>query len=399
MAAAAASTFTAAATHQVFPVLPAGSGVVHHVGASACEADPNELARKARLKESVRKLVEQNKANRDGATGEDRIAEKKAATRNTKDYTRNLQVGDAMEGIARAATSNSGKIADMATYSQSLRSNQIVILDAVASLSAQINRSENSQRTEMQKIRNQFHHEVDDLKSELQSRFDTIDQSSLSTNQMLAQMMTMMKTTAPAPAPAPITFPLRPIPAQQQTQLQQTQHVPYAPAPPLQASTSPASTLSASPSPASLFPASIVAPVIVASTVKVTTPKDNFKPTPRDKSTQNVFDFAKQFDKTTKDKSLRRIEDALMNLESNDAEFPNLLHTHTATGASAHLGTPEEWHLYLRCCNLKSSCQKSNSERTKIDFYIFQQEPRNWVKQLWEHLQNVRAQDAGHTDK
>jgi hypothetical protein len=83
--AAAAPTVTAAATHQVYPVLPAGLGVVHHVGTSAFEADPDELAMKARLEESVRKLVEQNKVDRDGVTGGDRIAEKKAATRNTKD--------------------------------------------------------------------------------------------------------------------------------------------------------------------------------------------------------------------------------------------------------------------------------------------------------------------------
>jgi hypothetical protein len=90
---------------------------------------------------------------------------------------------------------------------------------------------------------------------------------------------------------------------------------------------------------------STVSPVIVTSTAEVTTPKDNFKPTPCDKSTQ----FAKQFYKTTKDKSLRRIEDALMNLESNDAELADLVR------AWAHLSeNPEEWHLYLRCCNLKS---------------------------------------------
>jgi hypothetical protein len=47
--------------------------------------------------------------------------------------------------------------------------------------------------------------------------------------------------------------------------------------------------------------------------------KDQFKPTFRDKSTQNVFDFARQFYKTTKDKLLENIEAALMNLESNDA--------------------------------------------------------------------------------
>jgi hypothetical protein len=63
-----------------------------------------------------------------------------------------------------------------------------------------------------------------------------------------------------------------------------------------------------------------------------------------------VFDFANQFYKTTKEKSLKRIEDALMNLGSNDAELANLLCMRTATGASAHFsGTPKEWDFYLKC--------------------------------------------------
>jgi hypothetical protein len=168
--------------------------------------------------------------------------------------------------------------------------------------------------------------------------------------------------------------------------------VPNTPAPPLQASTSLAPTF---------------APIIVASATLATIPKDNFKPTPHDKPTQNVFDFAKQFYKTTKDKPLDRIEDALMNLESNDAELADLLHMRTATGPSAHLsGTPEEWHKYLRCCNLRSLFLKPTAYiqdvknqilKEQIDFYNFQQEPRKWVKQLWEHLRIIRVR--GHANE
>jgi hypothetical protein len=261
----------------------------------------------------------------------------------------------------------------------------------------------------MQKMRTEFRTDVDGLRSEVANRFNTSDSkltsvsattNSLSTNvaSMASGMDAIMAfitatkaaTTSVTPAPAPAPVPLRSNPAQQQIpqqqqQMQQTQHVlntPASPLPPPLASTSLASLL-----PTSLIPASTVA-LVVAS---VATPipakvKDNFKPTPRDKQTQNVFYFARQFYKATKDKPLDRIEDALMNLESNDYELSNLLKVRTETGPSAHLsGTPEEWSKYLRCCNLRSLFLKPTAYiqdvknqilKEQIDFYNFQQEPR-----------------------
>jgi hypothetical protein len=109
--------------NQTFPVLPVQLGVVRHVSANIFEADPDELVAKGRLKNNVLKLAEQNRANRGSGTDEDQIAEKKAATRNTKDYTRNLRVGDAVESIAQIVT---GKIMDPASHTDSLRSYQKV---------------------------------------------------------------------------------------------------------------------------------------------------------------------------------------------------------------------------------------------------------------------------------
>jgi hypothetical protein len=76
---------------------------------------------------------------------------------------------------------------------------------------------------------------------------------------------------------------------------------------------------------------------------------------PCDKQNEKIFDFARLFYRATKDKPLDKIESALMNLKSNDSELHNLLSERVATGPSAHLsGTPDEWALYLRCCNLRS---------------------------------------------
>jgi hypothetical protein len=115
-------------------------------------------------------------------------------------------------------------------------------LDADASLSEQIIRSENSKKVEMQKIRADVHKEVDDLWSEVVNRFNTsdskMDSLSVTTNLVASGMdeiMTFITATkaATTSTPAPTAVLPHPTPAQQQIQQQQTQHVPYVPAPSL----------------------------------------------------------------------------------------------------------------------------------------------------------------------
>jgi hypothetical protein len=255
-------------------------------------------------------------------------------------------------------------------------------LDAVASLSARLDRGNNSQKVEMQKIRTEVRGEIDSSRSKVvnQSRqinakmdskfdkmnfkFDQIDTKMNSKfDQMMAAILAMSEVAALiTAAPALTTVPLRSAPAQQQIQqqqqkqqqkMQQTQLVLDTPASPLPA---PSASASASLLPTSLIPASTVVSVVASVVEPIPTKvKDNFKPMPRDKQTQNAFDFARQFYKATKDKPLDRIEDALMNLESNDSELYDLLKVSTATGPSAHLSeTPEEWSKYLTCRNLGS---------------------------------------------
>jgi hypothetical protein len=60
-----------------------------------------------------------------------------------------------------------------------------------------------------------------------------------------------------------------------------------------------------------------------------TATKDNFKPTPCDKQNENVYNFARQFFKSTKDKPPFQVETALRNLISNDSDLFNILSVRT----------------------------------------------------------------------
>jgi hypothetical protein len=71
---------------------------------------PMNLARRHVSKHLCVRYPKQNKADRMSGTDEGQITEKKTTTRNTKDYTRNLPIGDAVESIAKVVTSNTGKM-------------------------------------------------------------------------------------------------------------------------------------------------------------------------------------------------------------------------------------------------------------------------------------------------
>jgi hypothetical protein len=102
--------------------------------------------------------------------------------------------------------------------------NQGVILNAITSLNRNqlwtetnfgqkptLDRNQNSQATEMQKIRTDFHKEVDSLRSEVVNQFNTnskMDQIETKADSRFAQMMAAIAANLPAPT----TVPSRPSP-------------------------------------------------------------------------------------------------------------------------------------------------------------------------------------------
>jgi hypothetical protein len=193
----------------------------------------------------------------------------------------------------------------LSSHVDNLGANQRILLKMIKSHNAQMDGLPNSQATEMQKIRSEFHNEVDNLRSKVTNRFDTSDSKmDQEFAQMMAAISTMLAVAAPvttAPAQAPTTVPPCPARAQQQIQqqqqeqqIQQTQHIPNTSAlslPAPSATILPVPLLSTS-----SFPASTVAPIVMSVAAPISAEvKDNFKPTPRDKQNQNVFDLARQF--------------------------------------------------------------------------------------------------------
>jgi hypothetical protein len=256
-----------------------------------------------------------------------------------------------LKSVAEVVTLNAGKIVDMASNIDTMGVNHGVILSAISTLNAWMDGFRNNQVTmqnkqiaEIQTIRTEFHGEINSLRSEVvnQSK-QTNTKLDSKFDQMMATFLATSVVAAPVTlAPAPTTVPPHPAPAHIQQQIQQTQHVLNTLAPSLLAPS--ALNLSAPLLPTSSLPVSSVTPVVAPVGMLISVEiKDNFKPTHRDKQNQNVFDFARQFYRATKDKPLERIENALMNLESNDSELHDLLFVRTATGPSAHLsGTSEE---------------------------------------------------------
>jgi hypothetical protein len=173
-------------------------------------------------------------------------------------------------------------------------------------------------------VRDEVNNINDNINSMERESARTADATDSKLNKMLVFMMRDTTSAAAAPASAapaaPVSAPA-PIPQHQ---------------PPRSSLNPSASPFLAPTSLASSLPASSVAPDTAPTSSVV---KDTFKTTKRDKAaSEDVYTFAENFYKVTKEKSNENINNALVSLCSVDQELGKFLSAQSSNG-------PTQWHI------------------------------------------------------
>jgi hypothetical protein len=109
-------------------VLLADLGIVRDIPESVFTSFADKSDLDERFKSTVNNVTKQCKADRSDETKQDQIAAGSGTTRNSKDYQRNLQTGDAVTCVAQVILANSGKIINMASHMDIMGANQKIML-------------------------------------------------------------------------------------------------------------------------------------------------------------------------------------------------------------------------------------------------------------------------------